>query len=327
MRALLSEYPGDGASLAIGELPMPEPGEGEVRIKVHCAGLNYPDALIIADRYQVRPPRPFAPGIEVAGVIDAVGPGVRSLRIGQRCLALVRHGGIADFAVASEHVVAVIDDGLEFAEAAAMVVNYGTAWHALHDRARLRAGETVLILGASGTVGLAAIELGRALGAEVVAAVSTEAKADFARARGADRVLVYSPGEVDGRALAGQFKEVCGGGADCVLDPVGGAYGEAAFRSLVWGGRFLVAGFAAAMPVLPANAMLLKSMDVLGVSWGEGVMRRPGLFARHIAELAALHARGAIRPAPDRIVPIEAAGAAIDALSGRTAIGKTVVQL
>lgn len=327
MRALLSTEPGDGSRLRIGELPLPEPGPGEVRIRSHFAGLNYPDALIIEDRYQISPPRPFAPGIEVAGIVDEVGPGGVREQVGQPCVALVRYGGLADYVVAPACTIAPLPAGMDAATAASMAVSYGTSWHALHDRGKLQAGETLLVLGSSGTVGSAAVQIGKAVGARVVAAVSSEEKARAVR-HCADEVVIYPREQVDSRGLAAVFKDVCGSvGATCVFDPVGGVYGEAAFRALAWRGRFLVVGFAAALPAFPANLVLLKSADVLGVSWGEMVSRTPGLFQRHIDEIGALVARGAVRPRPDTVVTLEDAGVIIQSLSERRAFGKAIVNL
>lgn len=328
MRALLSTEPGDGSRLRIGELPLPEPGPGEVRIRSYFAGINYPDALIIEDRYQISPPRPFAPGIEVAGIVDEVGPGAAREQVGQPCVALVRYGGLADYCLAPARTVAPLPAGMDAAMAASMAVSYGTSWHALHDRGKLQAGDTLLVLGASGTVGSAAVQIGKAVGARVVAAVSSEEKAHAVREHGADEVVIYPRERVESRGVAALFKDVCGtGGATCVFDPVGGVYGEAAFRALAWQGRFLVIGFAAALPTLLANLVLLKSADVLGVSWGEMVSRTPGLFQRHINEIGALVARGAIRPRADTMVTLEGAGTIIQSLTARRAVGKAIVAL
>ena len=328
MRALLSTEPGDGSRLRVGELPLPEPGPNEIRIRTCFAGINYPDVLIIEDRYQVNPSRPFAPGIEVAGVVDAVGADVSCVRVGQPSVALLRFGGLADYVVAPADAVAPTPADMDLATAASLVVSYGTSWHALRDRAKLQAGDTLLVLGASGVVGLAAVQIGKAIGARVVAAVSSNEKAQAARSHGADEVVVYPVDQVDSRNLAGSFKHACGtGGATCVFDPLGGVYGEAACRALAWQGRVLVVGFAAAMPSIPANVVLLKSASVLGVSWGETVARTPGLFTRHMAELGALAARGSITPRPALIVPLEEAGQAIQSLATRKAVGKTIVRL
>ena len=328
MRALLSFEPGGGSTLRVGTLPVPEPGPGEIRIESRFAGINFPDTLIIVDRYQISPVRPFAPGIEVAGVVDAVGPGVAWAQVGQPVVALVRYGALAEYVVASEPSVALLPSETDLAMGASLVVSHGTSWHALHDRANLQSGETLLVLGASGIVGMAAVQIGKALGARVIAAVSSPDKARAVRSNGADDVLIYPRDGVDGRALAASLKEACGeGGAGCVFDPVGGAYGEAAFRALGWQGRYLTVGFAAALPMLPANLVLLKSADVLGVSWGETVFRTPGLFQCHMTQIGGLIARGAIAPGRPNIVPLEEAGAAISSLAARAAVGKTVVQV
>jgi NADPH2:quinone reductase len=327
VKALLSSIPGNARLLALGDRPLPLPGPGEVRIKVSHAGINYPDALIIEDRYQIRPARPFTPGIEVAGHIDAVGEGAALLEPGQPCVALLRYGGLAEYAIASMDMVASMPAGMDGAAAASMIVTYGTAWHALKDRAALQERETLLVLGVSGGVGIAAVELGIACGARVIAAVSSEEKARIARDHGADDVLVYPREGMEIRALAALFKEGCAPGADCIYDPVGSVYGEAAISALAWQGRYLVIGFAGGIPSLAANLILLKSANVFGVSWGETVVRTPGLFRRHMAELGELAARGVIAPHPDAILPLDRAASAIAALAERRAIGKTVISM
>lgn len=328
MKALICSSPGNGSALRIGELPIPQPKSHEIRIKTHFAGINYPDVLIIEDRYQLRPPRPFSPGIEIAGVIDAVGVDVDWAEAGQPCVALLRYGGLAEFAVAPAEAVAPIPGGLDIAEAASMVISHGTSWHALRDRANLRQGDTLLVLGASGVVGQAAVQLGKALGTRVVASVSSLEKARAAEANGADNVVLYPVGDVGDRQLATLFKEACGTeGATCIFDPVGGRYGEAALRALAWQGRYLVVGFASSLPNFAANLILLKSAELLGVSWGETVSRKPGMFRRHMAEIGELVENGAIDPKPTTIIPLEKAGDAIEALAARTAFGKTIVQI
>ena len=328
MRALVSSVPGGGATLDIAELPTPEAKIGEVKVRTHFAGINYPDVLIIDDRYQIRPERPFSPGIEIAGVVDAIGPDVEGIKVGDPCVALLRYGGLAEYAVAPSDAVAPVPEGLDPTAAAAMIVSYGTSWHALHDRARLQRGETLLVLGASGVVGLAAVQLGKAMGARVVAAVSSPDKTRAAEANGADQVVLYPADDVDPRGLATMFREACGkGGANCIFDPVGGLYGEAAIRALAWQGRYLVVGFAAAMPNVPANVVLLKSADVLGVTWGETVAQTPGMFRRHMAEIGDMAARGVVAPRPTLIVSLEEAVDAIEALEARRAFGKTIVRI
>ena len=331
MRALLSRSPGPPASLVLEDVPDPEPGPGEVRIRVAYCGVNFPDSLIIEDKYQVRPPRPFSPGAEVSGVVEAVGEGVATLRIGDRVIASASHGGMAERLLAPAARCIPMPDAMPFEVAAALTFTYGTSFHALKQRGRLQAGETLLVLGAAGGVGLAAVEIGNAFGARGVAAVSSPEKAAMAQAHGADASVVYPPGPFDGegrKALSAQFKDALGSdGADVIYDPVGGDYAEAALRSIAWEGRFLVVGFPAGIPKLPLNLTLLKGCDVCGVFWGAFVARDPQANARNIAELARLYGEGRVRPEVSQIFPLERAGEAITALAERRALGKVVVQV
>jgi len=325
MRALLSEIPGGPETLILCEVPDPLPGRGEVRIRVAACGINYPDVLIIQDRYQFKPPRPFAPGSEVAGTIDAVGEGVTGLAPGQRVLAVLGWGGLAEAVVAPAARVLPIPDAMPFDVAAGFLLTYATSHHALKDVARLRTGETLFVLGAGGGVGLAAVELGVAAGARVIAAVSSDAKAQAARAHGAHEVLVY-PREPEGKALSAQFKAACApGGADVVYDPVGGVYTEAALRALGWGGRLLVVGFPAGIAAPPLNLTLLKEAAILGVFWGAWSERFPEAHADNIAELFALWEAGKLRPEIGVVLPLAQGGEAIDRLARREAVGKIVV--
>ena len=331
MKGLLSRTPGGPDSLAIGELPEPVAGPGEVVISVHAAGVNFPDALIIEDRYQYRPARPFAPGGELAGTIASVGSGVTGLAPGDRVMALSKAGAmverIAVPAVQAFHVPA--DKG--FDEAAALIFTYGTVLYALENRGQIEAGETLLVLGAAGGIGIAAIELGKALGARVVAAVSSPQKAEAAREAGADATVVYPAGALDkpgSKALADAFKEACGAdGAHVVLDPVGGDYAEPALRAIAWEGRYLVVGFAAGIPRLPFNLPLLKSCDIRGIAWGAAAVRDPAMNGRLIARLTALWSAGRVRPRIAETFPLERGGEAIAALAERRAIGKLVVRI
>ena len=328
MKTLLSHAPGPAATLELAEVPEPQPGPGEVRIAVAACALNYPDALIIEDRYQVRPPRPFAPGAEVAGVVDAVGEGVMRPRLGERVIAMPGFGGLAEKLVLAADRCAPIPADARLDEAAALLMTFGTALYGLKTRGGLKAGERLLVLGAAGGVGLAAVEIGKALGAEVIAAASSEAKAAIARDAGADRTLVYprGPFDKDGRrALSALVKDACPEGLDVVFDPVGGDYAEAALRSLRWGGRLLVVGFTAGIPQLPLNLVLLKSCQVIGVAWGAVARDQPALFAEVAAEVAQLHAAGRIRPRITERLSLDQAPAAIARLAAREAVGKSVV--
>lgn len=329
MRAMLSTRPGGPETLELSELNDPTPMKGEVVIEVRAVGINYPDVLIIEDRYQFKPQRPFAPGGEVSGVVEAVGEGVTSLRKGDRVLAMPGWGGMVErLAVAAVRCIK-IPDAMPFDEAAAFVMTYGTSYYALKDRAHLQAGETLLVLGAAGGVGSAAVELGKAMGARVVAAASSEEKVEQALALGADNGLVYPRGDLDKAAskeLSGEFKMASGrDGADVVYDAVGGPYAEPALRAMDWGGRYLVVGFPAGIPSIPLNLTLLKSVQVVGVFWGAHVAREPELHAANMADLFRLYAEGKIRPRVTETFPLERAGEAIAALGERRATGKVVV--
>ena len=283
MRALVSRVVGGPESLVMAELPSPVPGDDEVRIAVRACGVNFPDTLIIEDRYQFRPTRPFPPGGEVAGVVDSVGKNVSGIRAGDRVIGWCVWGGMAEKVVAKATNCVPIPEAMPFDEASAFILTYGTSYYALKNRARLRPGETLLVLGAAGGVGLAAVELGKAMGARVVAAVSSEDKLAFAREHGADHGLVYPRGPFDKQALrglSGLFKQACPDGADVVYDAVGGDYAEAALRVVAWEGRFLVVGFPAGIPRLPLNLALLKSCQIIGVFWAAWSRGNPPSFRR-----------------------------------------------
>ena len=328
MTALLSDAPGSADTLRIGLAPCPSAGRGQVRIKVAAAGLNFPDALIIEDRYQDRPPRPFSPGIEVAGVIDEVGEDGDVGLIGQRVVAFVTYGGIAEYVVAEAHLTARIGAGLNDAMAASLVVTYGTVWHALQERARLRPGEAMLVTGASGGIGQAAVLLGKAFGATVIAAASSPDRAQVARRLGADHTFVYPAEGADKAALTKLFRDQARERPfEVVCDPVGGVCGTAALRALAWGGRQIVLGLAAGLPDYAANIVLLKSADIVGVSWGETVGRMPGLFARHMDAVFGLVEAGRLVPPDPHAVPLDRAGEGIAAMANRQSIGKTIVTL
>ena len=327
MRALLSEAVGGPDTLVLRDIPEPVPGRGEVRIRVAACGINYPDVLIIEDRYQFRPPRPFAPGGEVAGVVDALGQGVTGLALGDRVLAVLGWGGLAEAVIAPAVRVMPVPDAMPLDVAAGFLLTYATSHHALKDVARLREGETLLVLGAGGGVGLAAVELGVAAGARVIAAVSSQAKAAAARAHGAHEATVY-PRDPDGKALTAQFKAACGArGADVIYDPVGGAYTEAALRALGWGGRLLVVGFPAGISAPPLNLTLLKEASILGVFWGAWSERFPEAHAANTAELFALWREDKLRPEIGFTLPLEQGGEAIAHLARREAVGKVVVTM
>ena len=331
MKALLSHQPGGPETLELTELPDPQPGPGELLVRVRACSINFPDVLIIEDKYQLRPPRPFAPGSEIAGEVETLGEGVAGWSPGDRLIAATGYGGLSERVVIPAKAAIPLPPERSFAEGSALLLTYATAIHALLDRGRLGDGQTLLVLGAAGGVGIAAVELGKAFGARVVAAVSSEDKAAAARDAGADDAMVYPPGPFDKdglKALSQLFKDAVGpAGADVILDPVGGDYAEAALRSIAWEGRFLVVGFPAGIPKLPLNLTLLKSCDVCGVFWGAFAARDPKANAERVAELFRLWEAGAINPRVSATYSLERAGDAIAALRDRKAVGKLVVTL
>jgi NADPH2:quinone reductase len=331
VRALLSHVPGGPETLRLEDLPDPQPGPGELLVRVRAAAMNFPDVLIIEDKYQLKPPRPFAPGGEIAGEVEAVGEGVEGWNTGDRIIAVTGFGGLAEKIVLPERAAFRLPDERSFEEGSALLLTYATAIHALLDRGRLDAGQTLLVLGAAGGVGLAAVELGKAFGARVVAAVSSEEKAQAARDAGADEAIIYPSGPFDRdgqKALGALFKDAVGpSGADVIFDPVGGDYTEAALRSIGWEGRFLVVGFPAGIPKLPLNLTLLKSCDVCGVFWGAFAARDPKANAAHVQMLFRLWDEGRIAPRISATYPLESAGEAIRAMAERRVIGKLVVTL
>jgi NADPH2:quinone reductase len=329
MRAVLSKAPGGPETLVVEEALDPTPLKGEVVIEVKAVGINFPDTLIIEDRYQFRPQRPFSPGAEVAGVVDAVGEGVKGIQRGDRVIAVPGWGGLVERIAVRADSVVKMPDGMSFEEGAALLMTYGTSYYALKDRAQLKAGESLLVLGAAGGVGVAAVELGKAMGAHVIAAASTNDKVQFALEAGADNGLIYPTGPMDKAAqkeLSGELKLASGrDGADVVYDAVGGDYAEPALRAMDWGGRYLVVGFPAGIPSLPLNLTLLKSVSVVGVFWGAAVMRDPAGHAANVADLMRFWSEGRIKPRVSRTFPLEKAADAIRALGDRSALGKIVV--
>lgn len=331
MKAVLSHVPGGPDTLTVEEIADPAPAAGELVVRVRACGINYPDTLIIEDKYQFKPPRPFSPGGEVSGEVEAVGEGVTGWAVGDRVIASPGWGGLRQKLAVDARRCSPLPEGMPFDEAAAFLFTYGTSWHALKQRAALKAGETLLVLGAAGGVGLAAVELGAAVGARVVAAVSSEEKAELARAHGAAEAVVYGRGPFDKdgrRALGAQFKAACGAeGAHVVYDAVGGDYAEPALRAIAWEGRYLVVGFPAGIPSIPLNLTLLKGCQVVGVFWGGWVAREPRAQADNVRELFEMYAAGRIRPHICARYPLEQAGRAIADLAERRALGKVVVTL
>jgi NADPH:quinone reductase len=331
MRALLSREPGGPDTLRLEEADDPKPGSGELLVRVRASAINYPDVLIIEDKYQLKPPRPFAPGGEIAGEIEAVGDGVEGWSPGDRVIAVTGFGGLAEKVVIPAKSAFRLPDERSFEEGAALLLTYATSIHALLDRGKLQAGQTLLVLGAAGGVGLAAVELGKAYEARVIAAVSSEEKAQAARDAGAEEAIVYPQGPFDRdgqKALAQLFKGAVGpAGADVIFDPVGGDYTEAALRSIAWEGRFLVVGFPAGIARLPLNLTLLKSCDVCGVFWGAFAARDPKANAAHVDTLFKLWRQGIIAPRISGTYSLEQAGEAIRAVAERRVVGKLVVTL
>ena len=331
MKALLSKEVGGPETLVVEDIAEPTPGKGEVLVKVAACAINFPDTLIIRDMYQFKPPRPFAPGGEISGTIEALGEGVEGWKVGDRILAGVGSGGLQEKMVVPAIRLFSVPDFVDLPEASALLMTYGTTIHGLKDRGDIKEGDTMLVLGAAGGVGLSAVELGKAYGARVVAAVSSEEKGEVARNAGADEVVVYPRAPFDkdaSKALATAFKEAVGPeGADIVYDVVGGDYSEPALRSIAWEGRFLVIGFPAGIAKMPLNLTLLKSCDIRGVFWGAFTAREPRKNEANIAELFRLWKDGKISPLISETYPLERAHEAIAKLESRGAIGKLVVTM
>jgi NADPH2:quinone reductase len=329
MRAVLSTVVGGPETLVVETIADPTPMKGEVVIDVRAVGINFPDTLIIEDRYQFRPTRPFSPGAEVAGVVEAIGEGVKGIHKGDRVIAVPGWGGLVERLAVPANSVIKMPDTMSFEQGAALVMTYGTSYYALKDRANLQPGERLLVLGAAGGVGSAAVELGKAMGASVTAVASTHDKVQFALELGADNGLIYPSGKMDKAAqkeLSGELKLASGrDGPDVVYDAVGGDYAEPALRSMDWYGRYLVVGFPAGIPSLPLNLTLLKSVQVIGVFWGAAVARDPAGHAANMADLLRFWTEGKIKPRISQTFPLERAHEAIRALGDRTAVGKVVV--
>ena len=324
MRALLCTEFGPASKLSVRDVDDPTPGEGEVVIDVEAAGINFPDTLIIEGKYQFKPDLPFTPGGEAAGIVSAVGGGVSSVSIGDRVIALSGHGAFAEKWLVPAKSVAPIPPGLDFVSAAAFGLTYGTSYYALKDRARLQAGETLLVLGAAGGVGSAAIELAKTMGATVIAAASSSDKLAWATDLGADHVIDYSTED-----LRDRIKDLTEGkGVDVVYDPVGGDLTEAAVRSTAWNGRLLVVGFAAGdIPAIPLNLTLLKGMSIVGVFWGRSMSEEPSLHRQNFAEMAALIADGRIRPRISAEFSLDDYEAAFAVFTERKVMGKAVFRI
>lgn len=322
MKAWLCENPTGVESLRWIDLPTPEPAPGQVRIAVRAASLNFPDLLVVQNKYQVKPPLPFVPGSEFAGTVDAVGAGVKHLKIGDRVATVGVTGGFASHACVDAAAVLRLPPGIAFEDAAAFTLTYGTTHHALVDRAALRRGETLLVLGAAGGVGTAAIQIAKAVGARVIAAASSDEKCALCSQLGADATINYGRDNLRDAIKAA----TAGTGPDVIYDPVGGPLAESAFRSIAWRGRHLVVGFASGpIPALPWNLALLKCASIVGVFWGDFVRREPEAFQRGMAELFGWYAQGLVKPAIDTCLPMSALPEAYARMSSRQVRGKLVL--
>lgn len=322
MRAVLCKQFGPVESLVVEEVPDPTPGPGQVVVDMAGCGVNFPDVLIVQDKYQFKPELPFSPGGEIAGTVSAVGEGVDDLQVGDSVLATLGWGGMAEKVVVHATSAIPVPSGIDLVQAAGFLLAHGTSHHALVDRARLQPGETLLVLGAAGGVGLAAVEIGALLGAHVIAAASSDEKLALCRAKGASETINYSTEDLKARV-----KELTDGrGVDVCYDPVGGDLSEPALRSMAWDGRFLVVGFAAGdIPKVPLNLPLLKGCSVVGVFWGAFTGKEPDRNAANIAELVGWLAEGKLDPHVSATYPLDRAVEAINDLAERRATGKVVV--
>ncbi len=322
MHAWLCETPTGVDALTWKELPTPQPGPGEVLVEIKAASLNFPDLLIVQNKYQMKPALPFVPGSEYAGVVQAVGDGVAHLQVGQAVACMPGTGGFGTHAIAPAALCMPLPAGFPMVDAAAFILVYGTSHHALIDRAQLKAGETVLVLGAAGGVGTSAIQIAKAVGARVIAAASTDEKCALCRAIGADATINYTT-----ENLREAIKAATNGkGPDVVYDPVGGDFAEPAFRSIAWRGRYLVVGFASGpIPALPLNLMLLKGASLVGVFWGDFAKREAKANSAALAELAQWYAQGKVKPVIDSTVPMTDLKAAYAHMGSRGVKGKLVM--
>src|SRR5687768_3909565 len=322
MKAVLCKQFGPPDSLVVEEVPSPRAGPGETVISVKAASLNFPDVLIIQNKYQVKPPLPFSPGSELAGVVKEVGAGVQGIAAGDKVIAFTTYGAFAEEVKTEASRLLPLPKKMDFVTGAAFLLTYATSDHALRDRAGLRAGESLLVLGAAGGVGLAAIDIGKALGARVIACASSEDKRAVCREHGADATINYAAEDLRERIKA--LTE--GRGVDVVYDAVGGAYSEPAFRSMAWRGRLLVVGFAAGeIPKLPLNLALLKGASIVGVFWGDFARREPKQFGESVRQLAAWYREGKLRPHVSQTLPLAKAADALKLMAARQVKGKLVL--
>ena len=324
MKAIVCSEYGPIENLTLEERPNPQPSKGEILIDVRAAGINFPDLLTVQGKYQVKPPLPFVPGVEVAGTVSVLGEGVTSHKVGDKVFATAPTGAFAEQCITSEHTAFGMGDSMSYEQAASIALAYGTSYHALKQRAQLREGETVLVLGAAGGVGIAAIQLAKTMGANVIAAASTEEKLDYACEAGADMRINYSEEDLKVRT-----KELTNGkGADVIYDPVGGDYSEQAFRAIAWDGRFLVVGFASGpIPKIPLNLALLKGASLVGVFWGSWAARDPKSNAENLAEMIGMIDDGVFEPKVSEIHPLENYIDALNCIAERRAKGKVVLTM
>ena len=332
MRAILCKDYGPPESLVLEDIESPTAGENDVVIKVHNAAVNYPDVLVIQNLYQIKPPLPFSPGGEVSGEVIALGDKVDTLEIGDRVMAVIGTGGFRDEIAVPAALCMPIPDSLDFKLAAAMGLTYGTSYHALKDRARIQAGETLFIMGASGGVGLAAVELGKSMGARVIAAASSEDKLQVCRDHGADDTILYKTGGLspdEQKAFSEEIKNLTDGkGVEVVYDAIGGDYAEPAVRAMAWGGRYLVVGFVAGyIPKIPLNLTLLKGTSLVGVFWGRFNLEQPKDARQNIIDLLSMLQEGKIKPHISGVYPLEDAAKALTQMAERKVTGKLVIDL
>lgn len=322
MKAVLCKQFGPPESLVLEDIPSPRPGAGEVVVTVKAASVNFPDVLIIQNKYQVKPPLPFSPGSELAGVVKEIGEGVRNAKPGDRVIAFATYGAFAEECLVPAGRVLPIPEGMDFVTAASFLLTYGTSYHALRNRVSTTPGETLLVLGAAGGVGIAAIEIGKVLGLRVVACASSDEKLAVCREHGADETINYAAEDL----REGIKRSTGGKGVDVIYDAVGGAYAEAALRSSNWRARFLVIGFASGdIPKLPLNLPLLMERTIIGVYWGEWSRRTPAEFAAAVRELGEWYSQGKLRPHVSSKYPLAEAPAALNELASRRAKGKVVI--
>ena len=322
MRAVLCKAYGMPGDLVLEDVPSPQPGQGEVLVTVKAAGVNFPDVLMIQNKYQHRPPLPFSPGYEIAGVIKAVGPGVSGLQVGDAGVAMLRYGAFAEEAVAPANRFWRIPSDVDFVAAAAFPLAYGTSYHALKDRGRLQSGETLMVLGAAGGVGLAAVQLGKLMGAKVIACASSDEKLALCREHGADMLINYRTQNL--RDAVKQLTQERG--VDVILDPVGGEYAEPAVRSMAWFGRYLVVGFTSGdIPRIPMNLPLLKGCSLVGVAWDTYSRRNPEGGQKNISEMIGWIREGKLRPAVTAKYPLAEAARALEEVMQRRVQGKVVI--